>query len=77
MAKDPSASLQDRKIIAGAETSGIEREFWNLVADVEYLIQSSTTLPDEDLARAKAKLHARNAAAEKSREQLVTPQPAW
>jgi len=48
---------------ADAAPSGITQEFQNFVADMEDLIESSTSLTGEDLARAKAKLYARVAAA--------------
>jgi ElaB/YqjD/DUF883 family membrane-anchored ribosome-binding protein len=48
---------------ANVPPSGITQEFQNFVADMEDLIESSTSLTGEDLARAKAKLHARVAAA--------------
>ncbi len=43
--------------------SGITQEFQNFVADMEDLIKASTSLTGEDLARAKASLNARVAAA--------------
>jgi ElaB/YqjD/DUF883 family membrane-anchored ribosome-binding protein len=49
---------------------GIVREFQNFVADVEDLIKPSTSLTGEDLARAKANLYARVAAARVFAEQL-------
>ena len=51
---------------------GIVREFQNFVADVEDLIKPSTSLTGEDLARAKANLYARVAAA----RALVEEMPA-
>jgi len=51
----------------------IAREFQNFVADLEDLIQSSTSLTGEDLARAKAKLHARVAAAKDSIREISSP----
>jgi ElaB/YqjD/DUF883 family membrane-anchored ribosome-binding protein len=48
---------------ADAAPSGITQEFQNFVADMEDLIESSTSLTGEDFARAKAKLYARVAAA--------------
>jgi len=64
---------QASKATADAESSGIEREFRNLVADIEDLIQSNTSLSGEDWGRAKAKLHARVAAAKESVQKLGTP----
>jgi ElaB/YqjD/DUF883 family membrane-anchored ribosome-binding protein len=46
-----------------AALSGITQEFQNFVADMEDLIKASTSLTGEDLARAKANLSARVAAA--------------
>jgi len=46
-----------------AAPSGVAREFQDFVADVEDMIQASTSLTGEDLARAKANLNARVAAA--------------
>jgi len=48
---------------AGAARSGIAQEFQDFVADMEDLIEASTSLTGDDLARAKAKLYARVAAA--------------
>jgi ElaB/YqjD/DUF883 family membrane-anchored ribosome-binding protein len=57
-------STPDAKYAAAdAESSGVTREFQNFVADMEDLIESSTSLTGEDFARAKAKLYARVAAA--------------
>jgi ElaB/YqjD/DUF883 family membrane-anchored ribosome-binding protein len=46
-----------------AALSGITKEFQNFVADMEDLIKASTSLTGDDLARAKANLSARVAAA--------------
>ncbi len=51
----------------------IAREFQNFVADIEDLIQSTTSLSGEDLTRAKAKLHARVAAAKDSVHKIGNP----
>jgi ElaB/YqjD/DUF883 family membrane-anchored ribosome-binding protein len=48
---------------AAAALSGITQEFQNFVADIEDLIKASTSLTGDDLARAKANLSARVAAA--------------
>jgi ElaB/YqjD/DUF883 family membrane-anchored ribosome-binding protein len=50
---------------AGAESapSGITLEFRNFVADMEDLIKAGTSLTGDDLARARANLYARVAAA--------------
>jgi len=55
---------------ADAAPSGITQEFQNFVADMEDLIESSTSLTGEDLARAKTKLYARVAAARALVEEL-------
>ena len=67
------ASRQDSKATIDTDISGIAREFQNLAADIEDLIQSNTSLTGEDLARAKAKLHARVAAARESVQRLGAP----
>jgi ElaB/YqjD/DUF883 family membrane-anchored ribosome-binding protein len=46
-----------------AALSGITQEFQHFVADMEDLIKASTSLTGDDLARAKANLSARVAAA--------------
>lgn len=48
---------------ADAVTSGTAQEFQNFVADMEDLIKTSTSLTGDDLARAKANIYARVAAA--------------
>jgi ElaB/YqjD/DUF883 family membrane-anchored ribosome-binding protein len=48
---------------ADTPPSGITQEFQNFVADMEDLIKENTSLTGEDLARARANLHARVAAA--------------
>src|SRR3984893_17100674 len=48
---------------AHAARSGVTREFQNFVADMEDLIKAGTSLTGDDLARAKANLSARVAAA--------------
>jgi ElaB/YqjD/DUF883 family membrane-anchored ribosome-binding protein len=53
--------------------SSIAREFQNFLADLEDLIQSSTSLTGEELARARAKLHARVAAAKDSIREISSP----
>ena len=59
-----SAGSTPTKNPAGdAALSGITREFQNFVADMEDLIKASTSLTGDDLARAKANLSARVAAA--------------
>ena len=53
--------------------SGIVLEFQNFVADVEDLIQSTTSLSGEDLAQAKANLHDRVVAAKDSIQKISSP----
>jgi ElaB/YqjD/DUF883 family membrane-anchored ribosome-binding protein len=48
---------------ADAAPSSVTQEFRNFVADMEDLIKASTSLTGDDLARAKANLSARVAAA--------------
>jgi ElaB/YqjD/DUF883 family membrane-anchored ribosome-binding protein len=48
---------------ADAAPAGVAREFQNFVADMEVLIKAGTSLTGDDLARAKANLSARVAAA--------------
>ena len=56
---------------ASATAEGaLSREFHNFVADIEDLIKATTSLTGEDLARAKAKLSARVAAAKESVEAM-------
>jgi ElaB/YqjD/DUF883 family membrane-anchored ribosome-binding protein len=54
----------------GAALSGITQEFQNFVADMEDLIKASTSLTGDDLARAKANLAARVAAAKAFVEEM-------
>jgi ElaB/YqjD/DUF883 family membrane-anchored ribosome-binding protein len=58
-----TGSTPAQNAAAGTASSGITREFQNFVADMEDLIESSTSLTGEDLARAKASLYARVATA--------------
>lgn len=51
-------------------TSGGAREFKNFLADIEDLIKETTSLSGEDLARVKAKLSERVAAAKESVEEM-------
>jgi ElaB/YqjD/DUF883 family membrane-anchored ribosome-binding protein len=53
--------------------SNIAYEFQNFVADIEDLIQSTTSLNGEDLALAKAKLYARVASAKESIQKISSP----
>jgi ElaB/YqjD/DUF883 family membrane-anchored ribosome-binding protein len=58
------------KLSADAAPSGIAQEFQNFVADMEDLIKANTSLTGDDLARAKANLQARVAAARVFVEQM-------
>jgi len=49
--------------IAGSTGSALSREAHNFLADIEDLVRATTSLTGEDLARAKAKLAERIAAA--------------
>lgn len=53
-----------------AALSGVSREFYNFLADVEDLVKAATSLTGDDLARAKAKLGERVAQAKASVEQM-------
>jgi ElaB/YqjD/DUF883 family membrane-anchored ribosome-binding protein len=55
--------------------SRIAREFQNLILDIEDLMQSTTSPGQDDVnvARAKAKLHARVAAAKESVQRIGVP----
>ncbi len=58
-----------------AGMSRIAREFQNLILDIEDLMQSTTSPGQDDVnvARAKAKLHARVAAAKESVQRIGVP----
>jgi ElaB/YqjD/DUF883 family membrane-anchored ribosome-binding protein len=58
-----AGATSTKKPGANAAPSGITQEFQNFVADIEDLIKAGTSLTGDDLARAKAKLAARVAAA--------------
>jgi ElaB/YqjD/DUF883 family membrane-anchored ribosome-binding protein len=58
-----SATSTPKNAAADSAPSGIAREFQDFVADMEDLIEASTSLTGDDLARAKANLYARVAAA--------------
>jgi ElaB/YqjD/DUF883 family membrane-anchored ribosome-binding protein len=55
---------------AACAPSGISREFQNLIADVEDLIKATTSFTGEEMARARAKLSKRIAAAKESVEDI-------
>lgn len=50
--------------------AGVSRELHSFVADIEDLVKATTSLTGEDLARAKAKLGERIAAAKQSVEEI-------
>lgn len=58
-----SATSASKDAGADSAPSGIAQEFQDFVADIEDLIKASTSLTGDDLARAKANLNARVAAA--------------
>lgn len=71
--QDPMNAAESGATVAARATShapqsGISREFHNLLADIEDLIKETTSLSGDDLARARAKLNARIAAAKTSVE---------
>ena len=55
---------------ADGALTGMSLEFHNFLADIEDLIKTTTSLTGEDLARAKAKLSERVAAAKESVEEM-------
>jgi ElaB/YqjD/DUF883 family membrane-anchored ribosome-binding protein len=57
------ATSRPRNPGADSTPSGIAQEFRDFVTEVEDLVKASTSLTGDDLARAKAKLYARVAAA--------------
>jgi ElaB/YqjD/DUF883 family membrane-anchored ribosome-binding protein len=65
-----AASTPTKNPTVGAALSGITQEFQNFVADMEDLIKASTSLTGDDLARAKANLSARVAAAKAFVEEM-------
>jgi ElaB/YqjD/DUF883 family membrane-anchored ribosome-binding protein len=58
-----AGSTPKKGAVPDAVSSGITQEFKDFIADMEDLLKASTTLSGDDLARAKAKLYARVAAA--------------
>jgi ElaB/YqjD/DUF883 family membrane-anchored ribosome-binding protein len=68
-----SASTDTKSETTESAISGVADEFRNFVADMEDLIQATTSLNGEDLARAKAKLQARVAAAKESARKIGAP----
>ena len=58
-----AGSTPGRNPAGDAARSGIAQEFQDFVADMEDLIEASTSLTGDELARAKSKLYARVAAA--------------
>jgi ElaB/YqjD/DUF883 family membrane-anchored ribosome-binding protein len=72
-ANNPESGVNGLGVAAAttdAAPSGVSREFHNFLTDVEDLVKSTTSLTGEDLARAKAKLAARVAAARDSVEKM-------
>jgi ElaB/YqjD/DUF883 family membrane-anchored ribosome-binding protein len=65
-----AGSTPTKSPAADAVLSGITKEFQNFVADMEDLIKASTSLTGDDLARAKANLSARVAAARAFAEEM-------
>jgi ElaB/YqjD/DUF883 family membrane-anchored ribosome-binding protein len=68
--KGHGAKSTPRNARADSTPLDVVREFQNFVADVEELIKPSASLTGDDLARAKASLHARVAAARAFAEQM-------
>jgi ElaB/YqjD/DUF883 family membrane-anchored ribosome-binding protein len=64
---EPGSSRSEE---ATAAMSGASQELHDFIADLEELIQATTSLTGEDLARAKAKLYDRIAAARQAAGQL-------
>jgi ElaB/YqjD/DUF883 family membrane-anchored ribosome-binding protein len=56
--------------LASSLSSGVSREFHSFLADIEDLVRDATSLTGDDLAKAKAKLNARVAAARESVEEV-------
>lgn len=54
----------------GTAPSAMSREFHNFLADIEDLIQQTTSLTGDELARARVKLNTRVAAAKASAEDI-------
>jgi ElaB/YqjD/DUF883 family membrane-anchored ribosome-binding protein len=63
-------STPTARTAADGSSSGIAREFQDFVADIQDLLQASTSLTGEDLARAKANLQARIASAKAFVEEM-------
>jgi ElaB/YqjD/DUF883 family membrane-anchored ribosome-binding protein len=63
-------STPTARAAAADSSSGIAREFQDFVADIQDLLQASTSLTGEDLARAKANLQARIASAKAFVEEM-------
>lgn len=54
----------------GGAQSGVSREFYNFLADIEDLIKETTSLTGDELASARAKLNARVASAKATAEEV-------
>jgi ElaB/YqjD/DUF883 family membrane-anchored ribosome-binding protein len=67
-----SGSTPAVQALGESEESEPRGEFHNFIADIEDLITSMTSLTGEDLARAKAKLSERVAAAKESVDEMST-----
>lgn len=63
-------STSATRAAADGSSSGIAREFQDFVADMQDLLQATTSLTGEDLARAKANLQARVASAKAFIEEM-------
>lgn len=58
-----SAAAPAPKTVATATPSAVPREVHNLLSDIEHLIEQTTSITGEDLARAKARIGERIAEA--------------
>ena len=63
--RDPSAVATTKGM-----NSGVSREIRNFLADIEHLIEQTTSITGEDLARVKAKISDRVTAAKASIDQM-------
>jgi ElaB/YqjD/DUF883 family membrane-anchored ribosome-binding protein len=65
---EPEGNGKAAAAAAACAPSGMSREFQNFIADIEDLIKATTSLTGEEVARARAKLSKRVAAAKESIE---------
>ncbi len=65
-----SAHVASSNKTADSAPPGVSREFANFIADIEDLIESTTSLTGEELVQAKARVQARLAAARQSVQDL-------